>query len=111
MYCYCKNRFFNAIKDGQNPQVVLNQPMGEEGIAFCEDWLEKYLFSNMLVYVIPFIILFISWVSKTILRIVTVFEKRQSKPEEVYASAINMFFLGFVNAGIIILLVNFQIDK
>ena len=62
-----------------------------------------------MVCVIPIVILFISWVSKTILRIVTAFEKRQSKPEEVYASTVNMFLLGFVNAGVIILLVNFNI--
>lgn len=42
---------------------------------------------------IPLIIILVNFISKTILRKMTKFEKRQSKPEEVYASAWNMFIL------------------
>lgn len=38
----------------------------------------------------------------------TRFEGFQSKPEEVYASTINMFIMGFINAGLVIQLVYFK---
>ena len=98
------------MKDGKDPYAAMKEPFSD-GNAYCEDWWQKYLISNALVCVIPFVIIFISWVSKTILRVVTQFEKRQSKPEEVYASTINMFLLGFVNAGVILLLVNFRLNN
>ena len=56
----------------------------------------------------PFSILFVNWVSKTILRLLTRLEGYQSKPEEVYASAINMYVMAFINAGLTIQLVYFK---
>lgn len=56
----------------------------------------------------PFSIVFVNWVSKTILRIMTRIEGYQSKPEEVYASAINMYVMAFINAGLTIQLVYFR---
>ena len=66
---------FDAIKEGRDPFATMKEPFFD-GEAYCEDWWQKYLLSNALVCVIPFVIIFISWVSKTILRIVTQFEKR-----------------------------------
>ena len=70
MYCYCKNKFFDAIGARQDPYSAMKEPF-TDGVAYCENWWNKYLISNLLVCVIPFVIIFISWVSKTILRIVT----------------------------------------
>ena len=56
----------------------------------------------------PFSILFVNWVSKTVLRLLTRLEGYQSKPEEVYASAINMYVMAFINAGLTIQLVYFK---
>ena len=53
-------------------------------------------------YFVPFAIVFVNWVSKTILRIMTQYYGYQSKPEAVYASTINMFLMAFINTGIVI---------
>ena len=63
-----------------------------------------------MIILVPFIIIVINFISKRILMRMTRFEKRQSKPQEVYASAFNMFVLSFLNSGIIILLINFRVD-
>ena len=55
------------------------------------------------------LITFISWLSKTILRIMARYEKHQSRPQEIYSSAINMMIISFINTAIVILLVNFNI--
>ena len=56
----------------------------------------------------PFSILFVNWVSKTVHRLLTRLEGYQSKPEEVYASAVNMYVMAFINAGLTIQLVYFK---
>ena len=59
-------------------------------------------------YLVPFCIVFVNWISKTILRIMTRYYGYQSVPEEVYASTINMFMMAFVNSGVVIQLVYFE---
>ena len=56
----------------------------------------------------PFCIIFVNWVSKTLLRLMTHLEGYQSKPEEVYASTINMYVMAFINSGLTIQLVYFK---
>jgi len=68
-----------------------------------------YLLSNTLVFAVPAIIIFLNFISKTILRIMSRFEKRQTKTEEIRSSFVNMMFLSFLNTGVIILLVNFNL--
>ena len=58
-------------------------------------------------YLVPFSIVFVNWISKTILRIMTKYYGYQSKPEEVYASTVKMFYMAFINSGIVIQLVYF----
>ena len=83
----------------------------EDGEKYCEQWLPKYILDNIMIILVPFIIIVINFISKRILMRMTRFEKRQSKPQEVYASAFNMFVLSFLNSGIIILLINFRVDS
>ena len=111
MPCFCMNKYQEAKDSGFSIQESLDFELSD-GKRHCKDWLSNYNQSFVLVYGVPLIIVFINWVSKTILRIMTRFEKNQNKPREVYASAINMFMLQFINSGIIILLVNFRLtDK
>ena len=83
----------------------------KNGEKYCEEWLPKYIKEIASEFLIPVIITLITFISKTILRMMTKFEKRQSKPEEVYASAFNMFVLSFLNSAVIILLVNFKVES
>jgi len=83
----------------------------QNGEYYCEEWLPKYILDNVMIILVPLVIILVNFISKTILRRMTKFEKRQSKPQEVYASAFNMFVLSFLNSAIIILLINFQVDS
>ena len=71
-------------------------------MSHCEDWFASYTIQQTLLYSVPFSIIFVNWVSKTILRLMTHLEGYQSKPEEVYASSINMFIMAFINSGLVI---------
>ena len=59
-------------------------------------------------YLVPFSIVFVNYISKTILRVMTQYYGYQSKPEEVYASTFNMYAMTFINSGIVIQLVYFK---
>ena len=50
----------------------------------------------------------VNFVAKTILRVATRYEGHQSKSEEVYNSARNMFLMAFLNAAVVIQLVYFD---
>ena len=78
-----------------------------DGEKYCWDWFGNYSLSKSLMYLVPFSIVFVNWISKTILRILTKYYGYQSKPEEVYASTVNMFYMAFINSGIVIQLVYF----
>ena len=79
-----------------------------DGEDHCLDWLSDYSVQKTLLYAVPLSIVFVTWVSKTILRILTRLEGYQSKPEEIYASAVNMFIMAFINSGLTLQLVYFQ---
>ena len=83
----------------------------QNGEKYCADWLPKYILDNVMIIMVPLVIIVVNFISKNILRRITRFEKRQSKPQEVYASAFNMFVLSFLNSGIVILLINFKVDS
>lgn len=82
----------------------------ENGEMYCKEWLPKYIVDNIIIIVVPLTIIVVNFISKTILRLMTKFEKRQSKPQEVYASAFNMFVLSWLNSGVVILLINFKVE-
>lgn len=44
--------------------------------SICEGFAGKYILSNLLIIAVPLAIVFITYVSKTILRMITAFEKR-----------------------------------
>lgn len=79
MHCFCRERFYNAL----NVSKDIHEAMAfkfENGETYCEEWLPKYLIHNISDILVPLIIIVINYISKTILRIMTKFEKRQSKP-------------------------------
>lgn len=79
-----------------------------DGEMHCWSWFQDYSLSKSLLYAVPFSIIVVNFISKTILRVITKFYGYQSKPEEVYASAINMFWMSFINTGLVIQLVYFD---
>ena len=101
MYCYCRSLFWEELSNKNNPSSALKEPF-EDGEDHCWDWFKSYSLSKGLLYFVPFCILIVNWISKTFLRIITQFYGYQSKPEEVYASAVNMFGLAFINTGLVI---------
>ena len=106
MYCYCRSLLWKNLADGSDPIADLSEEFSD-GEKYCLDWLQDYSVEKTLLYGVPFSILFVNWLSKTILRLMTRLEGYQSKPEEVYASAINMYIMAFINAGLTIQLVYF----
>ena len=71
-------------------------------MQYCVDWSKSALYLKSIVFAVPLAIVFVNFISKTILRTITSIEGRQSKPEEVYSSAVNMFILSFINVAIVI---------
>lgn len=69
------------------------------------------MLSNLLILGIPLAIVLITYISKTFLRLITAFEKPQSEAEQMLSSAINMFILSYVNVGIVLFLVNFNLGS
>ena len=110
MHCYCRQLLYKAIQDGESIYGYLAHRFAD-GESYCEEWWPMYLLDNILIIAVPLIIIIINFISKTILRVMTRFEKRQSKPQEVYASAFNMAALSFLNSGVVILLINFKLDS
>lgn len=43
----------------------------DDGEQHCWDWFKDYSLSKGLLYLVPFSIIFVNWVSKTILRLMT----------------------------------------
>ena len=80
----------------------------EDGKLHCWDWFQDYSLSKTLLYAVPFSILVVNFISKTILRMMTKYYGYQSVPEEVSASAVNMFYMSFINTGLVIQLVYFD---
>lgn len=110
MHCYCRQVLFDAIENGDDIYNSMEFPF-ENGEMFCKEWLPKYILDNIIILVVPLTIIIVNFISKTILRRMTKFEKRQSKPQEVYASACNMFVLSWLNSGVVILLINFKMES
>lgn len=108
MYCYCKSLFWTALSNGDNIQSAMSEKF-DDGENHCMDWLEAYSLQKAAVYTTPLAIIFVTAVAKTILRLMTRLEGHQSKPEEVYASAVNMWLMAFINSGITIQIVYFDI--
>lgn len=107
MFCYCQRLFWDLIAEKKSPydEMQIEFPDGKK---YCLDWFKDYSLSKSLLYLVPFSIIFVNWISKTILRLMARFYGYQSKPEEVLASAVNMFLMSFINSGIVIQLVYFQ---
>jgi len=80
----------------------------DDGNDYCLDWSKEAIGIQFLIYVVPLAIIFINWLAKKILRTITVYEGRQSKPELLYSSGINMFIISFIDVAVAIQLVYFE---
>lgn len=109
LYCYCKNEMFAVIESDLSWNDIVAQ-FDNEG-SLCEGFAQRYIISNALILGIPLAIVLITYISKTILRVITSFEKAQNKSEQMLASAINMFLLSYFNVGLVLFLVNFNLGK
>jgi hypothetical protein len=107
MFCYCNKIFWSNIAASKSPydELLILLPDGED---HCWDWFKDYSLAKTLLYSVPLSILFVNFLSKTFLRVITKLNGYQSKPEEVHASAVNMFLMSFINTGIVIQLVYFD---
>ena len=77
MYCYCKRIMYDEIYGGQKIGVYkLMSETFANGEKYCETWIGQYLKNTGLLLSVPLIIVFINWVSKTILRLMTKYERR-----------------------------------
>ena len=101
MYCYCRSIFWEKINDNESPYSDMRYEF-EDGEMHCWSWFQDYSLSKTLLYAVPFSIIVVNFISKTILRLMTSYYGYQSKPEEVYASAVNMFWMSFINTGLVI---------
>jgi len=80
LYCYCKQvviestnlSLWNIVKSDSK----LKQQLGEN--EFCKSFVLRYLVQNLLILLVPLAIVFLTWVSKTILRTITTFERAQN---------------------------------
>lgn len=107
MYCYCQGLFWKNINAKESPYSDLKATF-PDGNQYCWDWFGEYSLSKTLLYTVPLSIVFVNFIAKTILRIITKMSGFQSKPEEVLSSAINMSLMAFINSGIVIQLVYFN---
>ena len=107
MYCYCRGIFWEDVNANKNPYDNMRYVF-DDGEMHCWDWFQDYSLSKTLLYAVPFSIIVVNFISKTILRMMTSYYGYQSKPEEVYASAVNMFWMSFINTGLVIQLVYFN---
>ena len=70
MYCYCRSLLWKNLAAGSDPLSDLKEEFSD-GEEHCVDWLTAYSLQKTLLYGVPFSILFVNWVSKTVLRLLT----------------------------------------
>ena len=68
MYCYCRNIFWSSISKGKNPNDEFKTIVVGNDEKPCVDWFKDYTLSKSLLYAVPFSILLVNLISKTILR-------------------------------------------
>lgn len=70
MFCFCRSRFWDLIAEKKSPYEEMRFEF-DDGEQHCWDWFKDYSLSKGLLYLVPFSIIFVNWVSKTILRLMT----------------------------------------
>jgi len=101
MYCFCEQTFFQALSSGANPTEALKIEFSD-GESHCSDWLSQYSNAKVVAILVPFVILIVNAISKTILRRMTRYEGYQSRPEEMWAAVFNMSLIAFINTGLLV---------
>jgi hypothetical protein len=80
------------------------------GEQHCKVWLENYTLTNAMIFIMAAGIILINIILKLVLRKLSQFEKRHTKTEEISASTIKMFIAQLINTGIIIMIVNANLN-
>ena len=79
MHCFCRDQLYEGWQQG----LTFSESMEIEfanGEYYCEEWFPKYVVDNLMIILVPLIIIIINFISKTILRLMTKFERSQSRP-------------------------------
>jgi len=63
MFCFCKDQFDNHDKTGSYEF--------EDGEQYCQEWVQRYVLTNTLVYGVPLLVSTLNFVAKYILRFLT----------------------------------------
>ena len=66
---------FKALDDRGDIYKAMEIPFSD-GEYYCEQWLPLYIVDNLMIMVIPLVIIIVNFISKTILRKMTKYEKR-----------------------------------
>ena len=75
MHCYCRRLVFDTFKDRDEFAKALAHQF-PDGEKYCEEWWPKYVMDNFVIIAVPLVIIVVNFISKTILRRITKFEKR-----------------------------------
>lgn len=99
---------FHIMEERRLRLFQVNSALNEKE-PICTDFAYQYYRQNTLTLTIPLIIVGITYIAKTILRIIASYEKPQNLGLQMISSAINMFLLAYFNVGLVLFLVNFNI--
>lgn len=108
MPCYCKSYWIAGAKVGKATSN-LEEPF-PNGETYCKSWFEAYFVQQILIIAIPCVISLTNSISKTVMKFLAKFEKKQNKADETYSITRNMMLISYINTGLVILAVNFQLN-
>ena len=91
---------FKALLDGKEIHKALASKDS------CKNFVKEYLFSSLLLVIVPFIVVIVNLVSQKVLSVLSSYEKQPTVSQWKWYSIFNMTLLTIVNTGVIILLVN-----
>eukprot|EP00347_Sterkiella_histriomuscorum_P015813 403355588 len=104
LHCYCLSQYKTSGTDVVDIKFA-------DGKYYCKDWAFDYAISNMFVYVIAFIIVACNIIVKGILKYITYFEKPKTVGIRSFSVMIKIFLVQFVNTVMILILVNWRINR
>ena len=103
-YCYCKNYLYN-----NDPIKTKNLVIGN--VHLCQDWIVLYIQVNSLSIGIIIVIPIVNAILVLILKFLTKFERNKTISVEKMADIGKIFLMQMINTGLIILLVNTNLQS
>jgi len=77
-----------------------------DGKKHCNQWYTDYVGAIILIYILAMVMQNMNVMIKVVLRMVSKFEKREDKTEEVISNTFKMFVIQLANTAILLLIVN-----